>query len=50
MVTTVLVAGLTALILCFFASLVEDFVLPRQRRSAKLLRPPSEDRHASKSS
>ena len=30
MLTTILVAAITALIMCFVVSLIEDFVLPRR--------------------
>ena len=40
MVTTILFAAITALVMCFLASLVEDFILPhRARKPEKHLNP-----------
>ena len=33
MVTTLLFAGITSLILCFFASLAEEFLNPQKRKA-----------------
>ena len=35
MITTILFAAITALVMCFVASLVEDFILPHRARKPK---------------